>query len=192
MSVDIKPLAIRDVKLITPRRFGDHRGFFSETYNQRAFARAGIDIPFVQDNHAYSAVRGTLRGLHFQIPPHAQDKLIRVTRGAILDVAVDLRVGSPTFGHHVTAKLSAENGTQILIPQGFAHGMVTLEPDTEVVYKVSAFYAPDHDKGLAWDDPDLGIDWPVSADEAQLSDKDRRQPRLADLPIYFRYEQEAA
>lgn len=185
MSLDIRQLEIPEVKLITPKKFGDHRGFFSEVYNKEALRAAGIDIDFVQDNHSLSAEVGTLRGLHFQSPPFAQDKLVRVVRGAILDVAVDLRKDSPTFGKHVSAELSAESWTQILVPVGFAHGFVTLEPDTEVIYKVSAPYAPDHDHGILWNDPDLGIDWPVSEESVVLSDKDRKQPRLAEITTPF-------
>ncbi|MBB4210422.1 dTDP-4-dehydrorhamnose 3,5-epimerase [Rhodothalassium salexigens DSM 2132] len=185
MSVVVEPLAIPDVKRIRTRRHGDARGFFSETYNARDFAAAGIDLTFVQDNHAYSAARHTVRGLHFQTPPHAQAKLVRVLSGAIWDVAVDLRVGSPSYGAHVALELSAESGDQILVPEGFAHGLVTLAPHTQVLYKVSAFYAPDHDRGLLWHDPALGIDWPVSPEAAIVSDKDRTQPRLADLPRVF-------
>ena len=142
----------------------------------------------MQDNHAFSAAKGTVRGLHFQTPPFAQAKLVRVTRGAILDVAVDIRVGSPTYGKHTAAVISAAAWNQIFIPVGFAHGLVTLEPDTEVLYKVSNFYAPDHDKGLLWNDPALGIDWGIALIDAQLSAKDKVQPLLANLPAYFRYE----
>ena len=187
MTLEVRPLEIEAVKIIRPPRFGDDRGFFSETYNKRAFAEAGIEIDFVQDNHAYSAQPNTVRGLHFQTPPYAQDKLVRVVRGAILDVAVDLRSGSPTYGQHVSAVISAEKWNQILVPIGFAHGLRTLEPDTEVIYKVSNFYAPEHDKGLLWNDPELKIDWGLDEAQAHLSDKDRQQPRLADLPDYFKY-----
>jgi dTDP-4-dehydrorhamnose 3,5-epimerase len=183
--VDIELTGIPDVKILTPLRLGDHRGFFSETYNRKTFEAAGLVLDFVQDNHSLSAEAGTVRGLHFQSPPFAQDKLIRVARGAILDVAVDLRRGSPTFGQHVAVELSAANWRQLLVPIGFAHGFCTLEPDTEVVYKVTGFYSAANDHGLAWDDPDLGIAWPVTRDAATLSDKDRRHPRLADLPDYF-------
>lgn len=183
--MEIERLAIPDVLLLKPRRHGDERGFFSETYSRRALAEAGVRIDFVQDNHAYSAARGTLRGIHFQAPPHAQAKLIRVVRGAILDVAVDLRHGSPTYGRHVAVEISASAWNQILIPAGFGHGLCTLADDTEVLYKVSDFYAPGHDFGVLWNDPDLGIAWPVAAPEAILSDKDRRQPRLRDLPVHF-------
>ena len=153
------------VFVLTPRRFGDNRGWFSETWSQSALWNAGIDISFIQDNQSYSASRGVLRGLHFQTPPAAQDTLVRVLRGCILDVIVDLRRASPSFGRHVAVELSSENGRQILIPKGFAHGFVTLEADTEVFYKVSAPYSPEHDKGLAFDDPDLGIDWRISLEE---------------------------
>jgi dTDP-4-dehydrorhamnose 3,5-epimerase len=188
MTVICESLAIPDVKIIRPKKHGDHRGFFSETYSQKDFAESGISITFVQDNHSLSADQGTVRGLHFQPPPYAQDKLIRVTRGAIFDVAVDLRVGSPTYGKHVSAIISADDWNQILVPIGFAHGLVTLEPNTEVLYKVSNFYAAECDKGLLWNDPALGIEWPVSAQDAILSAKDKDQPLLAALPHYFSYE----
>ncbi|WP_422732923.1 dTDP-4-dehydrorhamnose 3,5-epimerase [Microbaculum marinum] len=148
---------------------------------------AGVGEPFVQDNHSLSGQAGVIRGLHFQAPPHAQGKLVRVSRGAILDVAVDIRTGSPTYGRHVARELSAENWLQLWVPPGFAHGFCTLVPDTEVQYKVTAYYAPDHDHGLAFDDPALGIDWPVDAADAILSDKDRRHPALSDLPAHFSY-----
>jgi dTDP-4-dehydrorhamnose 3,5-epimerase len=185
-------LEIPDVKVLTPKRNGDHRGFFSEVYNKKTLAEAGIDITFVQDNHALSAEKGTVRGLHFQIPPFAQDKLVRVVRGSVFDVAVDLRRGSPTYGKHVSVVLSAEAWNQILVPIGFAHGLMTLEPDTEVLYKVSNYYSAEHDKGLLWNDPALGIEWPVAEDEAILSAKDKVQPRLADLPPYFHFDLEHA
>jgi dTDP-4-dehydrorhamnose 3,5-epimerase len=146
---------------------------------------AGIAIDFVQDNHSLSAAVGTVRGLHFQTAPFAQAKLIRVVRGRIFDVAVDIRRSSPTFGKHVAVELSAENWRQLLVPVGFAHGFCTLEPDCEIQYKVSAYYSAADDFGLAWDDPALGIPWPVRSEEAVLSDKDRRQPTLAELPAYF-------
>lgn len=181
----VESLAIPEVKLVTPRIFRDDRGFFSETWNQRIFEQVGIAGTFVQDNQAYSRLRGTVRGLHFQLPPMAQDKLVRCTRGAILDVAVDLRRASPTFGRHVSAVLSAENWTQMWVPKGFAHGYVTLEPDSEVVYKVTAYFAPGHDAGIAWNDPALGIDWQLDGLQPQLSDKDRRLPPLAELSSPF-------
>lgn len=178
--MDVIALDIPDVKLIVPPKFGDERGFFSETYNQQRFLDHGIDMTFVQDNHSLSADVGVLRGLHFQKPPFAQDKLVRVLKGRILDVAVDLRRNSPTFGQHVSAELSAENWTQILVPIGFAHGFVTLEPNTEVTYKVSAPYAPDHEDGIMWNDPDLGIDWPIDENQVQLSAKDKVLPGFKD------------
>ncbi|MGZ5965961.1 MAG: dTDP-4-dehydrorhamnose 3,5-epimerase, partial [Caulobacteraceae bacterium] len=147
---DIRPLALPDVLLITPKKFGDERGFFSETYRKEALAAHGFDREFVQDNHSMSAKRGVLRGLHFQRPPHMQDKLLRVTRGAVYDVAVDIRIGSPTWGQWVGVELSADNWRQILVPAGFAHGFVTLTPDCEVLYKVTADYAPSSEGGLAW------------------------------------------
>lgn len=179
-SVTVMELEIPDVKLITPVKHGDSRGFFSETYNQRDLAAVGINTEFVQDNHSLSGPRGTVRGLHYQLPPFAQDKLLRVVRGSVLDIAVDVRRGSPTFGRHVSVVLSAEDWTQVLVPAGFAHGFCTLEPDTEVIYKVSDYYAPDHDRGILWNDPDLGIEWPVDAGEALLSERDRKHPRLQD------------
>ena len=181
----VECLDIPDVRLLGPRKHGDRRGFFSETYNKKAFAALGIYIDFVQDNHSYSADKGTVRGLHFQTPPFAQDKLVRVARGAVFDIAVDLRRSSPTYGRHVSAVLSAEAWNQILVPIGFAHGFMTLEPDTEVIYKVSNYYAPDHDKGLLWNDPALGINWPISDDEAVFSEKDGKLPRLAELVTPF-------
>lgn len=183
--MEVVSLAIPDVKVIRTKKFGDHRGFFSETYSKRSFEAAGLRYDFVQDNQSLSAEVGTLRGLHFQIPPFAQDKLLRVVKGAVFDVAVNIRKGSPTYGRHVSARISAEEWNQILIPAGFAHGFCTLEPDTEVIYKVTNFYSPAHDKGLLWNDPDLGIDWPVTAENAKLSDKDRTHPRLADLGDWF-------
>jgi dTDP-4-dehydrorhamnose 3,5-epimerase len=184
-SIHVEATAIPDVKIIAPKKFGDHRGFFSEVYNRKAFAEAGIALDFVQDNHSLSAQVGTLRGLHFQSAPFAQDKLVRVPRGRILDVAVDIRKSSPTFGQHVAVELSAENWRQLLVPIGFAHGFVTLEPDTEVMYKVTDYYSAANDLGLAWDDPDLGVAWSLPPGGAVLSDKDRKHPRLRDLPTIF-------
>lgn len=183
--MQITALAIPDVKLIVPKRFGDRRGFFSETYNARVLEESGIKENFVQDNHSLSADVGTIRGLHFQKPPHAQAKLVRVARGRVLDVAVDLRSGSPTYGKHVAAELSAENWAQLFIPVGFAHAFCTLEPDTEFLYKVTDYYAPESDGGVLWSDPTLGIEWPVAADKAVLSDKDARLPLLKDLGHVF-------
>lgn len=176
-----------DVKIITPVRHGDARGFFSEIFREDVLQQHGIDIRFVQENHSFSAVRGVLRGLHFQTPPAAQAKLVRVAVGAILDVAVDLRVGSPSYGRHVAVELSAALGNQLFVPEGFAHGFCTLVPDTHLVYKVNRYYSAENDRGLAWNDPALGIAWPVAEAEAVLSDKDRRQPQLADLPAAFHY-----
>ena len=173
--------------MLHPGKHGDRRGFFSETYNRKALAALGVDINFVQDNHSLSVEKGTVRGLHFQTPPFAQDKLVRVVRGSVFDVAVDLRQGSPTYGRHASAVLSAEAWNQVLVPVGFAHGFMTLEPDTEVIYKVSDYYAPAHDNGLLWNDPALGIDWPLAENDALLSEKDRKLPGLAELVSPFNY-----
>jgi dTDP-4-dehydrorhamnose 3,5-epimerase len=177
--------AIPGPVLLTARKFGDARGFFLETYSAAQFEALGILDVFVQDNQSLSRPVGTVRGLHFQLAPAAQGKLVRVLRGRILDVAVDLRRSSPFYGQHVAAELSAEAANQLFVPVGFAHGFCTLEPDTEVAYKVTAPYAPTLDRGLAWDDPALGIAWPVAPEAAELSAKDRAQPRLADLPHCF-------
>ena len=179
---------IAGIKLLKPVRRVDPRGFFSEVFKEQVLRENGIDIHFVQDNHSLSVNKGVLRGLHFQIPPSAQAKLLRVTAGSIFDVAVDIRWGSPSFGRHFAAVLSAADWNQIFIPEGFAHGYCTLEPDTEVIYKVNAYYSPEHDRGLLWNDPALGIVWPVSTDKALVSDKDRTHPVLAHLPRYFLYE----
>ena len=181
----IEPTAIPDVKIVSPKKHGDHRGFFSEVYNAKAWAQAGLDYAFVQDNHSYSAEVGVIRGLHFQLEPFGQTKLVRVAKGRILDVAVDLRSGSPTFGQHVAVELSAANWRQLLVPVGFAHGFCTLEPDCEVLYKVTNLYSPAHDRGLAFDDPGLGVDWGTDLGRAILSDKDRLHPRLVDLGPQF-------
>jgi dTDP-4-dehydrorhamnose 3,5-epimerase len=183
--LEVAPTAIPDVKVLLPKAFGDARGTFSETWNAARFADHGIKLNFVQDNQSWSAPAGTVRGLHFQSAPRAQDKLVRVLRGRILDVAVDLRRASPTYGKWVAEELSAQNRKQLLVPVGFAHGFCTLEPDTEVLYKVTDFYSPANDLGIAWDDPDLAISWPVRKDEAVLSDKDTRQPAFKSLPAYF-------
>jgi dTDP-4-dehydrorhamnose 3,5-epimerase len=183
--LDIEPTAIPEVKILTPKRFDDGRGFFSEVYNRKRYEDAGVKLDFVQDNHSLSEKAGTIRGLHFQTAPFAQDKLVRVLRGRILDVAVDLRKSSPTFGQHVAVELSAKNWRQLLVPIGFAHGFCTLEPDTEVLYKVTNYYSAAHDGGLALDDPTLGIEWPVSLGDAILSEKDRKHPRLANLATCF-------
>ncbi|WP_424140659.1 dTDP-4-dehydrorhamnose 3,5-epimerase [Roseomonas chloroacetimidivorans] len=171
--------------LVTVRRFGDHRGFFMETYSQRDFEAVGVTAQFVQDNHSLSAEVGTLRGMHFQLKPHAQAKLVQVLRGSIFDIVVDIRRGSPTFGQHVSVELAARSGQQFYVPEGFAHGFITLEPDTEVAYKVTDYYAPECDRGIAWNDPDLALPWPELTNGPVLSDKDSRQPRLRDLPDAF-------
>lgn len=176
-------LAIPDLILIEPARFGDERGFFSEVWSRRTLTAHGITADFVQDNHSLSRQKGVVRGLHFQRPPSAQAKLVRVVRGSILDIAVDIREGSPTYGQHVACELSSVNWQQLWIPAGFAHGFVTLEEDTEVLYKVDAYYDREADAGIAWDDPALGIDWPVK--DPILSDKDRNEPRLADIAPPF-------
>jgi dTDP-4-dehydrorhamnose 3,5-epimerase len=181
------PLELPEVIEVTPPRFGDERGFFSETYNLQKLAAAGIDVTFVQDNQSYSAEKGVLRGLHLQAPPFAQDKLVRVIRGKIFDVAVDIRRGSPRFAQWVGRTLSAEEGNQLFIPKGFAHGFLTLEPDTEVTYKVSDFYAPDHEMSIIFSDPDIGIEWPLDGATPILSSKDAVAPRLSDLPAVFQY-----
>lgn len=186
--VYVAQTAIAAVKIVTPCKFVDHRGYFSETYNETEFKKAGVYGRYVQDNQSLSVAKGAVRGLHFQIQPFAQDKLIRVISGSILDVAVDIRRDSPTFGQHVTAVLSAENGQQIFVPAGFAHGFCTLEPNTEVFYKVTNYYSPEHDRGIIWNDPDIGIDWPVTPEEAILSDKDRDNPRLGDLLNEFLFD----
>lgn len=185
----VHSLEIADVKIVQPVKHGDHRGFFSETYNRRVLAEHGIDVEFVQDNHSYSAAVGTLRGLHFQIPPSAQGKLVRVISGRIFDVAVDIRQGSATYGRWVSAEISADAWDQIWVPAGFAHGFLTLEPDTEVIYKVTGYYDPACDKGIAWNDPQIGIRWPLSDDRIILSAKDEAQPAFSELPDYFSNEQ---
>lgn len=185
MSVEV--LAIPEVLLLTPPRFADNRGFFSETFSAKREAAAGIAGPFVQDNHSLSVPRGTVRGLHLQLAPYAQGKLVRCVRGAIWDVAVDVRHGSPSFGRHVAAVLSAENWCQLWVPAGFLHGFCTLEPETEVIYKVTADYDRASERGVVWDDPDLALPWPVAAGKAVLSDKDLVLPRLRDCPPWFAY-----
>jgi dTDP-4-dehydrorhamnose 3,5-epimerase len=180
---------MQPVKIVHPRRFGDSRGWFTEVYSVPAFAALGIDVTFVQDNHSLSVPAFTLRGLHFQTPPHGQAKLVRCLRGRIFDVAVDVRRDSPTYGRWVGAELSAENGDQLFIPVGFAHGFLTLEADCEVSYKCSDVYAPQHDGGVRWDDPAIGIDWPLPRGvEPQLSPKDQVQPLLADFDSPFAYD----
>ncbi len=184
MTLEVRNLAIAGVILATPKRFEDERGFLSEVYNAAIFEQSGIKCAFVQDVHSFSREAGTVRGLHFQAPPHAQAKLVRVARGRILDVAVDLRNKSESFGRYVAVELSAENWRQVFIPEGFAHGYCTLEPDTDVVYKVSAYYAPEAEGGIRWNDPRLGIDWPSEAG-ACVSTKDSSLPCLAELDSPF-------
>lgn len=181
----ITALAIPDVKIITPQRYGDERGYLFEAWNREAFAKAGINLDFVQDNQSFSREKGTLRGLHFQSPPFAQDKLVRVITGAIWDVAVDLRRSSPTYGQWVAEEISAQKGNQILVPVGFAHGFITLTPDTTVVYKVTNLYSKDHDNGLAYDDPDFAISWPDIGVPLTLSAKDQAQPAFASFQSPF-------
>ena len=178
--MQLTPTEIPAIKILTPKKFGDHRGFFSETFSQKTFRElVGADVQFVQDNQSLSVEKGVVRGMHYQLPPMAQDKLVRVTRGAILDVALDIRRGSPTFGKHVVAVISAENWRQIFIPVGFAHGFVTLEPNTEVLYKVSNYYSPRDERGIRWNDPALRIDWGISESAAVMSEKDLKYPTLA-------------
>lgn len=185
--MEVVALGLPEVKLVTPRRFHDNRGYFYEAWSAKAFAGAGLDFDFVQDNVSLSLRRGTVRGLHFQLAPNAQAKLVSCLRGAILDVAVDIRAGSPTFGRHVAAELSGENGRALMVPAGFAHGFVTLVDDTIATYKVDAPYSQPDDRGIYWADPALGIDWPITEAEAEMSDKDKILPRLADLPVCFTY-----
>lgn len=175
-------------RLLKAPRFGDARGWFSETFSERRAEAAGLSERFVQDNQSFSAAEGTVRGLHFQRPPHAQAKLVRCVRGSIMDYAVDIRKGSPTFGQYVSAQLTADNGLQLFVPIGFAHAFVTLEPDVEVAYKVTDFYAADCEGGLVWDDPDIGIDWPLPATGAVTSDKDAVLPRLTTFDSPFEYD----
>ena len=185
--MNVERFAIADIALLRPRRFGDDRGYFAETFHARNFAENVAPFEFVQDNEALSGAVGTLRGLHFQRNPMAQGKLVRAIKGAILDVAVDIRHGSPTFGLHVAARLDAAQGAQLWVPPGFAHAYCTLEPDTIVAYKVTNYYSPADDGGILWNDPALGIDWPLPAGGAVLSDKDTKLPKLADLPVTFTY-----
>jgi dTDP-4-dehydrorhamnose 3,5-epimerase len=183
-----KVFTMSPVKLIRPKRFGDDRGWFVETYNRDKYLNLGVGVRFVQDNHSLSRSPWVLRGLHFQTPPRGQDKLVRCVKGKIWDVAVDVRRGSPSFGQWVAAELSAENGCQLFVPVGFAHGFLTLEPDTEVEYKVSDLYAPDNDGGLIWNDPALNVAWPLGDAQPVLSDKDRRLPSVADFDSPFAYD----
>lgn len=181
-------LELPDVVLVTPRRFGDRRGYFSETFRTDKFSEHVGLFRFVQDNQSFSASVGTVRGLHFQLEPRAQGKLVRCISGSILDVAVDIRRSSPTYGRYVQVELSADNGQQLWIPPGFAHGFCTLEPGCILSYKVTDYYSPDHDRGLLWNDPDIGIDWPIDVGRAILSDKDQTHPRLSELDTNFNYQ----
>ena len=182
--LDIQTTALEGVLLLTPKRFGDARGFFSETWNKARMAEHGLAHDFVQDNQSLSEAVGTLRGLHFQSPPHAQDKLVRCGRGRLFDVAVDIRKGSPTFGHWVGYELSAENGRQMLVPKGFLHGFVTREPETEILYKCTDFYAPDCDGAVRWDS--CGIDWGLQGTPI-LSEKDAGAMAFEDFDSPFTY-----
>ena len=181
----LEKLKIQDIILITPKRIGDNRGYFMEAFREDLFHAHAGPFRFVQDNRSFSAEAGTVRGLHFQLPPKAQGKLVSCTAGALLDVAVDIRRGSATYGQYVAAELTAENGEQLWVPPGFAHGFCTLRPETIVSYKVTEYYSPEHDRGLFWDDPAIGIDWPVKPKEAVLSEKDKKLPLLSDLPVSF-------
>lgn len=181
------PQTIPDIILVAPKRHGDARGFFVESYRQNSYSEAGIAGPFVQDNYAYSKTANVMRGLHFQIAPAPQAKLVTCLQGRILDVAVDIRQGSPTFGHHVSVELSGATGQQLYVPAGFAHGYLTLTPDCHVQYKVSHYYDGPAERALAWNDPGLGIDWPIAEDAVILSDKDKIAPNLQTLPEYFTY-----
>lgn len=183
--MEVTALELPGAYLLTPRRIADARGFFVEHYNKRTLEAHGLRFDFVQDNVALSTQKGTVRALHFQPPPSAQTKLVSVTEGAVLDVIVDLRAGSPTYGRHAAVELSAANGRQLLVPRGFAHGYCTTTDNSVVFYKVDAYYDRERDLGLLWNDPDLGIRWPVTADAAVLADRDRAHPRLRNLPRYF-------
>lgn len=186
--MQIEELPLKGAFVLTPKKFGDARGFFSETFSQRAFAEIVPDVHFVQDNHSLSRDAGVLRGLHFQSPPHAQGKLVRVTSGKVLDVIVDLRNGSPTYGDHAGVEISAENWKQLWVPPGFAHAFCTLEPNTEFCYKVTDFYAPECDSGIAYNDPDLGINWPMTDENLILSDKDKALQSFAEFNSPFVFE----
>jgi len=185
--MQVQSFNIAGVTLITPRHIGDERGYFAETFRVDLFAQQVGDFTFVQDNESRSTRPGTIRGLHFQSEPHVQGKLVRCTAGALFDVAVDIRQGSPTYGQWVGETLTPDNGKQLWVPPGFAHGFCSLAPDTVICYKVTGYYSAECDKGLAWDDPAIGIVWPDVADPDTLSPKDRVQPKLADLPAYFNW-----
>ena len=183
----VRQLALPEVLEIVPSKHGDDRGFFSETYNAQRFADAGVNVSWVQDNHSLSVAAGVLRGLHFQIPPFAQHKLVRVVRGAIFDVAVDIRRGSPRFGQWCGLQVSADSWNQIFIPTGFAHGFMTLEPNTEVIYKVSELYSPVYDRSIHYADPDIGVAWPLDGRGVTLSAKDQKAPLLRDIDTVFEF-----
>jgi dTDP-4-dehydrorhamnose 3,5-epimerase len=186
--MEVRKTRLPGVLVLKPRRFSDNRGFFVETYNERVFRAAGVVAAFTQDNQSMSVARGTVRGLHFQLPPEAQAKLMRVAAGRVYDVVVDLRAGSPAYGHWLAEELTAEGGEQVYIPAGLAHGFCTLEPMTQVAYKVDRPYAPQCDSGILWNDPQLAIAWPVKDSEATLSDKDRNMGSFAAFTSPFRYE----
>jgi dTDP-4-dehydrorhamnose 3,5-epimerase len=186
--MNIREFDIPDLKLIVPNRYSDVRGHFQETWNDRLFREKIGNVTFVQDNQSRSIKRGTLRGLHFQKPPYEQGKLVRVVRGSIFDVAVDIRKGSPTYRQHLALNIDALEGQHLWVPPGFLHGFCTLEDETEVFYKVTSYYSPSHDTGVLWNDEDLAIDWPIASDCVVLSDKDQRLPRLRDLPDFFEYQ----
>jgi dTDP-4-dehydrorhamnose 3,5-epimerase len=183
--MDIRTFDIEGPILLTPRKYVDARGSFSETFRQDVFEAAAGAVRFVQDNHSHSVRRGTLRGLHYQAPPHAQGKLVRVVRGEIFDVVVDIRHGSPSFGRHVSVVLNAAAGSLFWVPPGFLHGFLTLTDDAEVIYRVSDYYSPECEGAVAFDDPDLGVQWPLDGAQLSISDKDRHAPRLRDLPPIF-------
>lgn len=186
--MEVIETSIPEIKILKPKRFHDERGFFVEVYNKRTFLEVGIDCDFVQDNESFSKKKGTIRGLHFQISPFIQDKLIRVVKGSVFDVVVDLRRGSPTFGRFVSVQLDSLEGKQLYVPGGFAHGFCTLEDNTEVVYKVNHYYAPDFERGVLWDDPELAIPWPFKKDQIFVYGKDQKWPLFSDIPEFFKYE----
>ncbi|YCI75544.1 dTDP-4-dehydrorhamnose 3,5-epimerase [Bacillus sp. R1-10] len=185
--MNITKTKLNGVMVIEPKIFGDHRGWFTETYNEESFKKAGIDSVFIQDNHSFSATKGTLRGLHYQKDPKAQTKLVRCTKGSIFDVAIDIRKESPTYGEWYGVELSEENKKQLLVPKGFAHGFMTLTDDVEVQYKVDELYSPEHDRGIIWNDPEVGIEWPINI-QPVLSAKDENAPLLKDADNNFKLE----
>ena len=192
MNFAIERLKLEDVLLIRTKRFEDPRGYFMETWSQDAFRQLGLKATFVQDNQSLSVQRGTVRGLHFQTPPYAQAKLVRVLQGSVFDVAVDLRVGSPDYGKWCGVTLSAAGAEQLYVPKGFAHGFVTLEPDTVIAYRVDAPYAPTCDAGIHWNDPAIAVRWPLDPAEAVLSAKDAALPQLASFASPFSWEKVVA